>query len=99
MMSTVGEERFNTSNYIKEYFNMKDPNGAAYINASGTIMAPNETKGSISNFQIYFENAFFPKNTFRVMSFFFYIHHLFFNPIFFAGFDIHQVHKDTSFLS
>jgi type IV secretion system protein VirD4 len=26
---------------------MKDPNSAAYINASGTIMAPSETKGSI----------------------------------------------------
>lgn len=47
LMTTVGEEKFGGSTYIKEYFNMKDPAGAAYTNASGTIMAPNETKGSI----------------------------------------------------
>ena len=32
---------------MKEYFSMMDPSGAAYTNASGTIMAPSETKGSI----------------------------------------------------
>lgn len=47
LMSTVGEEKFGGSTYIKEYFNSKDPNGAAFINASSTIMAPSETKGSI----------------------------------------------------
>lgn len=47
LMTTIGEEKFGGSTYIKEYFNMKDPAGAAYTNASGTIMAPNETKGSI----------------------------------------------------
>ena len=47
LMSTVGEERFGPSTYIKEYFNAKDPNSAAYVNASSTIMSPNETKGSI----------------------------------------------------
>ncbi len=47
LMTTVGEEKFGGSTYIKEYFNMKDPGGAAYTNASGTIMAPSETKGSI----------------------------------------------------
>lgn len=47
LMTTVGEEKFGGSTYIKEYFGMKDPAGAAYTNASGTIMAPNETKGSI----------------------------------------------------
>ncbi len=47
LMTTVGEEKFGGSTYIKEYFNMKDPAGAAYTNASGTIMAPSETKGSI----------------------------------------------------
>ena len=47
LMTTVGEEKFGGSTYIKEYFNTKDPGGAAYTNASGTIMAPNETKGSI----------------------------------------------------
>ena len=47
LMSTVGEERFGPSTYVKEYFNAKDPNSAAYVNASSTIMSPNETKGSI----------------------------------------------------
>lgn len=47
VMSTVGEEKFGGSTYIKEYFNTKDPGGAAYINASSTLMAPSETKGSI----------------------------------------------------
>ena len=45
--TTVGEEKFGGSTYIKEYFNGKDPGSAAAINASSTIMAPNETKGSI----------------------------------------------------
>ena len=47
LMTTVGEEKFGGSTYMKEYFSMKDPSSAAYTNASGTIMAPNETKGSI----------------------------------------------------
>ncbi|MBQ6546980.1 MAG: type IV secretory system conjugative DNA transfer family protein [Bacilli bacterium] len=48
LMTTVGEERFGgRSTYIKEYFNEKDPAGAAYTSASGTITAPEETKGSI----------------------------------------------------
>ena len=47
LATTVGEEKFGGSTYIKEYFNMKDPGSAAAINASSTIMAPNETKGSI----------------------------------------------------
>ena len=47
LMTTVGEEKFGGSTYMKEYFSMMDPSGAAYTNASGTIMAPNETKGSI----------------------------------------------------
>ena len=48
LMTTVGEERFGgRSTYIKEYFNGKDPAGAAYTSASGTITAPEETKGSI----------------------------------------------------
>ena len=47
LMTTVGEEKFGGSTYIKEYFNTKDPAGAAYTNASGTIMAPTDTKGSI----------------------------------------------------
>ena len=47
LMTTVGEEKFGGSTYMKEYFSMMDPGGAAYTNASGTIMAPSETKGSI----------------------------------------------------
>ena len=47
LMSTVGEDKFGGSTYIKEYFNAKDPASAAAINASATVTAPNETKGSI----------------------------------------------------
>ena len=47
LATTVGEEKFGGSTYIKEYFSSKDPSSAAAINASSTIMAPNETKGSI----------------------------------------------------
>ena len=35
------------SNYIKEYFKEKDPNTPAYVNAQGTVFAPNETQGGI----------------------------------------------------
>lgn len=47
LATTIGEEKFGGSTYIKEYFNMKDPSSAAAINASSTIMAPTDTKGSI----------------------------------------------------
>ena len=49
LMSTLGEERFGgpNNNYIKEYFNMKDPARPAYVNASGTVYAPEETKGGV----------------------------------------------------
>ena len=47
LATTVGEEKFGGSTYIKEYFAIKDPNIAASINSSSTIMAPSETKGSI----------------------------------------------------
>lgn len=46
-MSTIGEERYATSNYIKEYFNLKGAESAPYIFASNTINAPNDTKGGI----------------------------------------------------
>ena len=46
-MSTVGEDKFAGSTYIKEYFELKDPTKPAYINASSTINAPSETKGGI----------------------------------------------------
>ena len=49
LMSNLGEERFGgpNNNYIKEYFNMKDPSRPAYVNASGTVYAPDETKGGV----------------------------------------------------
>ncbi len=46
-MSSMGEERYATSTYIKEYFNLKGPESSPYIFASNTINAPNETKGGI----------------------------------------------------
>ncbi len=47
LATTVGEEKFGGSTYIKEYFNAKDPNSAASINAASTIMAASDTKASI----------------------------------------------------
>ena len=47
VMSTIGEERRGASTYIKEYFQMKGEESPAYIFASNTINAPNETKGGI----------------------------------------------------
>ena len=46
-MLTVGEEKYGASNFAKEYFKAKDATNPAYINAAGTIDAPNETKGSV----------------------------------------------------
>ena len=46
-MSTVGEERYATSNYVKEYFGLKGEQSNAYVFASNTINAPAETKGGI----------------------------------------------------
>ena len=47
LMTTVGEEKIAGTTYIKEYFSYKDPAGPAYVNASSTLMAPTDTKGSI----------------------------------------------------
>ncbi len=47
LMSTVGEEKFAASNYIKEYFTLKGEDSSPYIFASNTINAPTETKGGI----------------------------------------------------
>ena len=47
MIATVGEDKIGNSTYVKEYFGLKDPTSPAYVNASGTIMAPSDTKGSI----------------------------------------------------
>jgi len=46
-MSTVGEERYATSNFIKEYFNLKGADSSAYMFASTTINAPSDTKGGL----------------------------------------------------
>ena len=47
LMMTQGEDRYGASNYLKEYFNAKDPASPACVNALGTVNAPNETKGGI----------------------------------------------------
>ena len=47
LMSTVGEEKIGATTYIKEYFSDKDQTSGAYVNASSTLMAPTDTKGSI----------------------------------------------------
>ena len=47
LMSTVGEEKFAASNYIKEYFTLKGEDSNAYVFASNTINAPSDTKGGI----------------------------------------------------
>ena len=49
LMSSIGEERFGgpNNNFIKEYFNSKDPSKPAYINASGTVFTAEETKQGI----------------------------------------------------
>ena len=47
VMSTVGEERYAMSNYIKEYFGMKGEKSNAYMFASSTINAPSDTKGGL----------------------------------------------------
>ena len=48
-MSSVGEERFAASTYIKEYFKLKGEASSAYIFASGTINAPKDTQGGITS--------------------------------------------------
>ena len=47
LMTTVGEDKFRNTTYIKEYFSYKNPASPAYINVSSTINAPSDTKGSI----------------------------------------------------
>lgn len=47
VMTTIGEQKIAGSRYINEYFSDKDPGGAAYSNASSTLVAPNDTRGSI----------------------------------------------------
>lgn len=53
LMASLGEDRLGgNNNYIKEYFNGKDPSKPAYINASGTVYTADETKqGILSTFK------------------------------------------------
>ena len=46
-MSTVGQERYATKDYIREYFGMKGENSIEYMSASTVINAPNDTKGGL----------------------------------------------------
>ena len=48
LFTTVGEDRCGPNSiYANEYFKLKDPISPAYVSASSTISAPNETRGSI----------------------------------------------------
>ena len=47
LMMTTGDDKYGASTYLKEYFKAKDPASPACVNALGTVMAPNETKGGI----------------------------------------------------
>lgn len=49
LMSSLGEEKFGgpNNNYIKEYFNAKDPSRPAYVNASGVVYTAEDTKQGV----------------------------------------------------
>ncbi|MFV0499746.1 MAG: VirD4-like conjugal transfer protein, CD1115 family [Bacilli bacterium] len=47
IMATVGDQKFLSSNYMKEYFKTIDETSVAYLNASTTIFTANETKQGI----------------------------------------------------
>lgn len=47
LMTTVGEEKFRNTIYMKEYFSYKDQASPAYVNVSSTLLAPSDTKSSI----------------------------------------------------
>ena len=48
LFTTVGEEKCGPNAlYANEYFKTKDPASPAYVSASSTISAPNETRGGI----------------------------------------------------
>ncbi|MGI6329610.1 MAG: VirD4-like conjugal transfer protein, CD1115 family [Bacilli bacterium] len=46
-MTSVGEERYGSSSYIKQYFMEKDPSKPVYVNVASTINAPDTTRDSI----------------------------------------------------
>ena len=47
LMSALGEERFRSGTYLKEYFSTKDPSSPAYVNLASVLVAAAETKNSI----------------------------------------------------
>lgn len=47
LMFNEVDNKFKMSDYVTEYFNLKNPISQPYIFASSTIFAPKETKGSI----------------------------------------------------
>lgn len=47
LMETLGNERFNAGTYIQQYFRSKGELNPAYVAASTTINAPNDTRSSI----------------------------------------------------
>ena len=47
LMGNQGEEKIGGTRYILEYFSDKNQASPAYVNASATLTAPNETRGSI----------------------------------------------------
>ncbi len=47
LMGNQGEEKIGGTRYIVEYFSDKNQASPAYVNASATLTAPNETRGSI----------------------------------------------------
>lgn len=49
LMDSVGDQRFGSSRYINEYFNMKGEDTSEYVFASATINAPGDTKGGIQS--------------------------------------------------
>ncbi len=46
-MAILGEERYATSNYLKEYFQLEPINSYPFVHAHTVINAPNDTKGGI----------------------------------------------------
>lgn len=47
MMFEGVNEKFGASDYLTNYFKLKDPSSQSYVSASTTVLAPKETKGSI----------------------------------------------------
>ncbi|MFI3307316.1 MAG: type IV secretory system conjugative DNA transfer family protein [Mycoplasmatota bacterium] len=47
LMTTVGEDKFMGTTFIKDYFSYKSKASPAYVNVASTLMAPSDTKSSI----------------------------------------------------